>query len=413
MRRRVPAALSAADPEVVPDAAAMAEALPADTVLLAYHLFDDALVGWAVTRDALCAEPLTGRPGKRALTHQIVGATRRFHDRCARPVDGDHGQDDGSLLATLLLGPFADLLRTARRVVVVPPAALALLPFHALPWDGDVLGAHRAVSYLPAAGLLPRLRARGAQRPWKDLSALLVGSPATDERHRLPALPGTVAETAGIARLLRGGTLLTGAAATRAEILASAPGHEVLHLAAHGVIDELAPHRSRLPLAGDDSLDLADLLTVAHAPRLLVLSACDTGRGRATAGGDVLGLTRAALITGARNAVVSLWPVHDGVGALVMTRMYRHLADDRDADVGTALSLAQQEVRVLSHTARQREYQELAHDVRGADAGPRMSERPRSWAADDPSRDSEPVRSASAASARHPYYWAPFIHVGV
>ncbi|MFF7971575.1 CHAT domain-containing protein [Streptomyces sp. NPDC007905] len=408
VQRRAPRALATSGGEAVPDAAAVAEALPPDTVLLAYHLFDDSLVGWAMTREALRVEALTGCPGRRQLMHQVVGAARRFRDRCARPAAGEHVQDDGTRLTTWLLEPFAGQLGSARRVIVVPPAVLALLPFHVLPWDGDALGTNRAVSYLPAAGLLPRLRARRPQRPWKELSALLVGSPATDPRRGLPHLPGTAAETAEIARLLPGSRLLTGAGATRAEVLATAPAHEVLHFAAHGVIDERAPNRSRLPLAGDDSLDLADLLSSADSPWLLVLSACDTGRGRATAGGDVLGLSRAALVTGARHAVVSLWPVHDGDGALVMTRMYRRLVGDPGADVGTALSLAQQEVRARSRAERDEEFRELS--LRSG-AEPESGDRARSWAANP--RDIEPVGPAHAAGAPHPYYWAPFIHVGV
>ena len=242
-------------------------------------------------------------------------------------------------------------------MIVVPPAPLSLLPFHALPWNGDVLGATHEVSYLPAASLLTRHHA--PDRPWSELGALLVGAPACDPRHGLRELPGTAAETAEIARLMPRHRLLTGADATRAKVLDAAPGYEVLHLAAHGLVDELAPNRSRLPLAGDDYLGLADLLAAAHGPQLLVLSACDTGRGSATAGGDVLGLTRAALITGARHAVVSLWPVRDSTGCLVVTKAYRHLVHDPAASVGGALARAQREVRDLSGAERDEEFRTL------------------------------------------------------
>lgn len=407
VRRRVPAALTAASDRALPDAAAVAEALPPDTVLLSYHLYDDSLVGWAMTREELLVERRASPPDGRKLAHHVVATARRFRDSCAA-AGGGAAENDGSHLAEWLLRPFAAPLQTCRRVIVVPPAALSLLPFHALPWSGDVLGATHEVSYLPAATALTRRPAQRPDRPWSELGALLVGAPASDRRRGLPELPGTAVETAEIARLLPHARRLTGAGATRAEVLAAAPGCEVLHLAAHGLVDELAPNRSRLPLAGDDSLGLADLLSAAHGPRLLVLSACDTGRGTATAGGDVLGLTRAALITGARNAVVSLWPVHDSVGCLVITRMYRHLVNDPAARVGAALARAQREVRALSGAERDEEFRALAHRT-GTDPGPRFRSRSwaRSWA-----RDMEPVRPPAAAD-RHPYHWAPFIHVGV
>ena len=412
VRRRVPAALTAVGDDVVPDAAAVAEALPPDTVLLSYHLFDDSLVGWAMTREKLLVERVTSPPDHRKLAHHVVATARRFRDWCAAAPGSGPAETDGRELAAWLLRPFAAPLQECRRVIVVPPATLALLPFHALPWSGDVLGATHEVSYLPAAAGLTRRRSWRPDRPWTELGALLVGAPASDPRRGLPELPGTAVEVAEIARLLPRGRLLTGVGATRAAVVEAAPGSDVLHLAAHGLVDELAPNRSRLPLAGDDSLGLADLLSVAHGPQLLVLSACDTGRGRATAGGDVLGLTRAALITGARHAVVSLWPVHDRVGCLVITRMYRHLVHGPAAGVGGALALAQREVRALSGAAREEEFRVLAGRA-GVDPGPRA--RARSWAPGEysgPLRDSEPVRHP-AVTERHPFPWAPFIHVGV
>ncbi|MFJ8630923.1 CHAT domain-containing protein [Streptomyces sp. NPDC093568] len=398
VRRLVPAALTASGRGTLPDAATLSEALPPDTVLLTYHLYDDTLVGWAMTRRTLLSDRHTG------WAHSVVAAVRRFHGWCAMADAGSHGEADGPELAELLLRPFAEPLRDHRRVLVVPPALLSLLPFHALPWDGDVLGARHEVSYLPSASLLTRLH--GTQdRPWAELNALLVGDPAADPRHGLRKLPGTVAETAELARLLPRHHLLTGTDATRARVLEAAPDCQVLHLATHGLVDELAPNRSRLPLAGDDVLGIADLLRVAQEPQLLVLSACDTGRGTATAGGDVLGLTRAALITGARHAVVSLWPVRDRTGCLVITKTYQYLLEDPTAGVGAALARAQRAVRDLSGADRDEEFDALAHRA-GTRPGP--PSRARSWAA---ARDSEPLRPD--AEDRHPYHWAPFIHVGV
>ncbi|MFJ9819608.1 CHAT domain-containing protein [Streptomyces sp. NPDC101151] len=398
VRKLVPAALTASGKGALPDAASVAEALPSDTVLLTYHSFDNTLVGWAMTRRTLVSDRQT------RWAQSMVAAVRRFHSWCSAAGGGRGGEADGRELAELLLRPFAALLRDHRRVLVVPPAMLSLLPFHALPWDGDVLGATHEVSYLPSASLVTRLR-RTPDRPWSKLHALLVGGPATDPRLGLRTLPGTVAETAELARLLPRHRLLTATEATRNRVLEAASDCQVLHLATHGLVDELAPNRSRLPLAGDDVLGIADLLRAAHEPQLLVLSACDTGRGTATAGGDVLGLTRAALITGARHAVVSLWPVHDRTGCLVMTRTYRYLLEDPAVFVGSALARAQRAVRDLSRAERDEEFDTLV-----LRAGTRPGQP--SWArSSDAARDSDTL--CTDADDRHPYHWAPFIHVGV
>ncbi|WP_406166929.1 hypothetical protein [Streptomyces sp. NBC_00996] len=66
----------------------------------------------------------------------------------------------------------------------------------------------------------------------------------------------------------------------------------------------------------------------------------------------------------------------------------------------------------MSGAERDEEFRFLARRA-GVDPGPRT--RARSWAKGEysgPSRDSELVRRP-AATERHPYHWAPFIHVGV
>ncbi|MFI2367989.1 CHAT domain-containing protein [Streptomyces sp. NPDC018833] len=396
VRRLTPRALtSRRGPGTVPDAAAVARVLPPGTLLLQYHLYDQDLVCWAVTRDKLLAE----RQDRSA--HDLVATARRFHTACA---SGGAVEEPGRLLADALLGFCSPLLADHRRIVVVPPAQLSLVPFHALAWAGTVIGLTHEVSYLPASSLLtrPGSRSRSPEPDWTAATALLVGAPAIAPERGLAHLPGTATEVATIERLLPRCRVVTGRKAGRAEVLKQAAGCGILHLATHGDVPELSPHLSRLALAGRDHLGLDDLLGPDLTPELVVLSACDTGRGTATAGGDVLGLTRAAVISGARHAVVSLWPVDDITGCLVITGMYRHLTSTARPLVGTALALAQREIRDLSQDGREEEYARLADRaaVRPHLTGPRMR-----------ARDSGP-RPAPPDFDQHPYHWAPFIHVG-
>ncbi|MER6131247.1 CHAT domain-containing protein [Streptomyces sp. NPDC001815] len=395
VRRLAPGALTArGGPSAVPDAAAVACALPPDTVLLQYHLLDQDLVGWAVTRDGLLAD----RHGR--SVDDLVATARQFHAACASGADGT---EPGQTLSDALLGFWAPLLSRFRRIVVVPPARLSLVPFHALPVGGSVLGLTHDVSYLPAVSLLTRPGSRSPEPDWSEATALLVGGPATAPERRLAYLPGTVTEVATIEQLLPRCRVLTGLNADRERILEQAAGCSVLHLATHGDIQELTPYLSRLALAGQDHLGVDDLLSPDLAPDLLVLSACETGRGTATAGGDVLGLTRTAVISGARHAVVSLWPVDDVTGCLVITRMYRHLTSADRPLVGTALARAQREVRRASPEERVEEYARLA-ECADVTAHP-ISRRVRA-------RDSGPRPAPAATDRHHPFHWAPFIHVG-
>jgi CHAT domain-containing protein len=62
---------------------------------------------------------------------------------------------------------------------------------------------------------------------------------------------------------------------------------------------------------------------------LVVLSACDTGRGKIT-GDGVLGLSRSWLAAGASNVVVSLWQVNDQATSALMVDFYRSLSTQSD-----------------------------------------------------------------------------------
>ena len=59
--------------------------------------------------------------------------------------------------------------------------------------------------------------------------------------------------------------------------------------------------------------------------QLVVLSACDTGRGDVKLGQGVYGLRRAFLVAGAETVVMSLWKVNDGTTRALMEAYYRHL----------------------------------------------------------------------------------------
>jgi CHAT domain-containing protein len=73
---------------------------------------------------------------------------------------------------------------------------------------------------------------------------------------------------------------------------------------------------------------------------LAVLSACETGLGKAQGGEGVLGLQRAFQLAGARTAVTSLWKVPDAATQALMSRFHRNLWE-KHLGKGEALREAQ------------------------------------------------------------------------
>jgi CHAT domain-containing protein len=107
------------------------------------------------------------------------------------------------------------------------------------------------------------------------------------------------------------------------------PRASLIHLATHGLLDDFPglgmPGAIALaPTAeADGLLTTEEILDLKLQAELVVLSACNTGRGTIT-GDGVLGLSRALLSAGAPRVLVSLWAVPDAPTAALMTEFYQN-----------------------------------------------------------------------------------------
>ncbi len=84
------------------------------------------------------------------------------------------------------------------------------------------------------------------------------------------------------------------------------------------------------PSNNDDGLlSAGEILDLELNIDLMVLSACDTGRGAIT-GDGVVGLSRSLLTAGVSSLVVSLWSVPDAPTSELMTYFYQELRQNGD-----------------------------------------------------------------------------------
>ncbi len=228
-----------------------------------------------------------------------------------------------------LLAPLEEdgLLPAKAPVVIAPHRMLHLLPFHALPVEPPgqtssfLLEQHR-VSYTPSAASLVRAR-QAAPRP---LRSLLAAAPQEATlrytQAELDAIPGDLFATA---------TFLHGPQATAEAVRDASAQVDAVHLAAHAKMNLRHPLYSEVQYA-NRPLALHEILRQRLQARLVVLSACESGRsvgalGRVPSGEDLVSFPRAFMEAGASTVVASLWVVEDEATASLMAQFYHALSD--------------------------------------------------------------------------------------
>jgi CHAT domain-containing protein len=270
-----------------------------------------------------------------------------------------------------------------KRIIFVPDGGLHTVPFNILPWSDEdselLLLQHAEVSIAPSALFLTRLRANNSQHTNTPRIELL-GDPvfrisdwhrectdslpaatsarvtraASDWTESLPRLPGSRAEVQMVARLSqqsRPGAhveTLLGCAAVPTALRRAASGHlDLLHIATHARMDSQRPRLSALALTPEHREDgtpstfgLLDILGLKLSSGLVVLSACETSRGRLLPGEGVLGPAQAFLQAGAGAVVASYWRVDDVATSRFMQGFYKYLLAER-LPAATALRRAQ------------------------------------------------------------------------
>ena len=166
--------------------------------------------------------------------------------------------------------------------------------------------------------------------------------------------------------------------------------HRILHIATHGSFKPGNPEDSFLVLGDGKKLSISTIqsMTALANTHLVVLSACETGKGGVDKEGiEVAGIGHYFLLSGAKSVMASLWLVNDPATSLLMREFYSKLSQGK---LTKSEALRQVQIAFLKGTLTNKDAAAL--DRAG---GRRFIE------------GQPPVDSFA-----HPYYWAPFILIG-
>jgi len=328
-----------------------------EEALVLYALLDEGPLALVVTTKEARIVPLAGTEEIAAACGSIRGGVLSRAARGSAEIEQPDADLPGAItkLRKLVLEPLG-LGRKVKRLLVSPHGALSYVPFALLAGDREVVQVPSGTTYRLLTG----------ERGLRGEGVLGLGDPdyetkidATAKavyraggRGVLPSLPGTRAEVKALADVKLLGKDATEAGLQRA--LAKRARWHAVHLACHGLVDPERPTLSSLALTADADHD--GFLTALEVFRmkipadLVVLSACETGKGKVVKGEGIVGMTRAFMFAGAPRVIVSLWKVDDEATRALMVKFYE-LWSPKNGSKGlpTATALKKAQEFVASH----------------------------------------------------------------
>jgi len=277
--------------------------------------------------------------------YQIAVAVTHFQKLIVGREDGF--QELGRELYDLLLRPAQEQLTGKTSLFIVPTGALWQLPFQALqPSEEHYLLEEQAVALAPSLTALRTVvqqRNRTRNRTASAPTLFAFGNPTLGKEEvervkaalgevTLGALSETEKEVEGIGQLYRERKVFVGVDASEARAKAEAGTYRVLHLAAHGLLNDAAPMYSHLLLTPteeggreDGLLEAWEIMQWELQAQIAVLPMCAPPTP-AGSGNGMIGMTWALLVAGCPTTLTSQWKVASESTTELMVELHRNLS---------------------------------------------------------------------------------------
>lgn len=261
-------------------------------------------------------------------------------------------QERAFALYQALLAPELEALSAEKpRLIIVPDDLLSRLPFGMLLTQSGSRDYDEMAFLIQSSDIAygfsgshllqlhrdksPKTAHRCLAMAWSEEASGLQGQSGALRQLRnsgKASLPGTGRELQRIAQVIEGDYYF-GQQASKKVFSEKAKNYGILHLALHGYADSLAPQDSKLsfPAGAEDSaqgdfLYSSELYQLSLPAEMVVLSACETGKGAFSKGEGALSLARGFAFAGSKNVVNSLWQLDDQSTGLLMDVFYGNLS---------------------------------------------------------------------------------------
>jgi CHAT domain-containing protein len=309
--------------------------LTENEAVVSYYFTTSALIVFFVATDTICYR----RVAEMSIVKNAIRNFRSYMD--GEAVERSQIENTEKLLYDKLIAPVLPFLVSKKKLIIIPHNELAYLPFETM---ADSSGHHvlddfstsynYSIVFLQPSTTSKKNKKVVAFAPYAGRETFLNG---------LPAIPASAEEVGSL-----NGSIFIDSAATKQRFVEESATAGIAHLATHASASDSLPIQSYIafyPAAASDTsfrlyepeiynLDL-------RSSSLVVLSACETGKGKLVHGEGILSLSRAFSYAGCPSIITSLWKADDKATAYICKHLYGYL--DKGFSIDVALQKAKQD----------------------------------------------------------------------
>lgn len=323
-----------------PKAAAIQAKLDNKTAIVSYLLTNRELFISVVTKDNIVAHVV---PIDTSFHLNLAKFNRLLYSNPG--LESYKGSGLSQVLYKQLILPIEPLISTKKQLIFVRDGQLNYLPFEVLEKSkGNYLLHNYYIAYNYSASLWLDNQSVKSKKNTSLLSVApyannsILQNPYRDRS--LGALPFSENEVDKI-----GGDIYKNNAATKQKFMEKYRSHGLIHFATHAQIDDQDPAKSFIAFYPDSSgykLFTEELYNLSlENTQLVVLSACEAGRGSLQKGEGLMSLARGFAYAGCPAVITTLWKAHDKSTAFLAERLHVYLKKGYTKD--KALQLAKKD----------------------------------------------------------------------
>jgi CHAT domain-containing protein/tetratricopeptide (TPR) repeat protein len=317
------------------------QVLKPNEVFLEYVVTDTFVYVLAISNQAIKSQ---FKRLKRPLSYTVKKLRHALRDNMA-----DLYAIHGNVLYESVIGELSSFIE-GKKLIVAPDAELNYIPFGVLPTNQPQISSTGASTYRQvhfliedhsiyynySAGMF--LLSKKPVHHNSSSKEIATWAPNFNSMEdiikdkgigeKLEPLPGAQQEAQQIAEMF-GSNAFINSAASELQFKIKAAEYSVLHIATHGVLNDLDPMFSSLILKNEEEEDgvlhAFELYNMQLNADLAVLSACNSGMGKLARGEGIFSIARGFSYAGVPNIIMSKWPVSDWSTELLMKQFYRNL----------------------------------------------------------------------------------------